>query len=135
MELIRQRTSVDIADELLDEEVRGMVEDWSQQLEKQGKTIAQTLEEQKKTPDQAEKELREQALERWKLRLGIAKLIELKEITVTPEELEDAFKAFVERLPQDQRSDATAQWQSRSGLFDEIRWRAMVDKLIGGLLK
>lgn len=135
MDLIRERTSVDLADELLDEEVRSMVEDWSMQLEKQGKTIAQALEEQKKTPEQAEKELREQAMERWKLRLGIAKLIELKEITISPEELEGAFKAFIERLPQEQRDDASAQWQSRSGLFDEIRWRAMVDKLIEGLLK
>lgn len=134
MDLIRERTTVDVAEELLDEEVRGMVEDWSAQLEKQGKTIAQALEEQKKTPEQTEKELREQALDRWKLRLGIAKLIELKEITISPEELENAFKLFIERLPQDQRDAATSQWQSRTGLFDEIRWRAMVDKLIDGLL-
>lgn len=134
MELIRERTSVDLADELLDEEVRGMVEEWSMQLEKQGKTIAQALEEQKKTPEQAEKELREQALERWKLRLGIAKLIELKSITVTPEELGAAFKAFVDRLPEDQRGAAAAEWQAHGGLFDEIRWRTMVDKLIDGLL-
>lgn len=134
MDLIRERTTVDIADELLDEEVRAMVEDWSAQLEKQGKTIAQALEEQKKKPEDAEKDLRLQATDRWKLRLGIAKLIELKEITVSPEELEVAFKAFVERLPQDQRSDATAEWQSRSGVFDEVRWRTMVDKLIEGLL-
>lgn len=134
MDLIRERTTVDIADELLDEEVRAMVEDWSAQLEKQGKTIAQALEEQKKKPEDAEKDLRLQATDRWKLRLGIAKLIELKAITVSPEELEAAFKAFVERLPQDQRSDATAQWQSRSGIFDEIHWRTMVDKLMEALL-
>jgi trigger factor len=134
MDLIRERTTVDIADELLDEEVRAMVEDWSAQLERQGKTIAQALEEQKRTPEQAEKDLRLQATDRWKLRLGIAKLIELKEITISPEELENAFKAFIERLPQDQRDNATAQWQSRAGLFDEIRWRSMVDKLIEGLL-
>jgi trigger factor len=135
MDLIRERTSADIADELLDEEVRAMVEDWSAQLEQQGKTIAQALEEQKRTPEQAEKDLRKQADDRWKLRLGIAKLIELKGITVTPEEQEVAFKAFIERLPEAQRQDATAQWQSRSGLFDEIRWRTMVDKLIEELLK
>ncbi len=131
---IKKRTSVEIADELLDEEVRGMIEEWAEQLQKQGKTIAQALEQQKKTAEQVEKEMREQAEDRWKLRLGMAKLIELRSITMTPEELEDAFKAFVDRLPENQRSDATAQWQSRGSLFEEIRWRAMVDKLIEQLL-
>ncbi len=134
MEEIKKRTSVEIADELLDEEVRGMVEEWSQQLEKQGKTIAQALEAQKKTPEQAEKELREQALDRWKLRLGIAKLIELRKVEVSPEELEQGFKSFLSSLPPEQRDSATGQWQAGSGLFEEIRWRTMVDKLISELL-
>ncbi len=131
---IRKRTTVEIADELLDEEVRGMIEEWAEQLQKQGKTIAQALEQQKKSAEQVEKEMRQQAEDRWKLRLGMAKLIELRSITVSPEELEEAFKVFLERLPDDQRSDATAQWQSRGTMFEEIRWRTMVDKLIEQLL-
>jgi trigger factor len=134
MEEIRKRTKVELADELIEEEVRGMIEEWAQRLEGQGKTIAQTLEEQKKKPEDVEKEMKEQAVERWKLRLGIAKLIEEKEITVTPEELESAFAQFLANLPEDQHAGAQSEWTKRGALYEEVRWRAMVDKLIEGLL-
>lgn len=134
MDEIRKRTKVEIADELIEEEVRGMVQEWAERLESQGKTIAQVLEEQKKKPEDIEKDMKDQAIQRWQLRLGIAKLIEDKAITVDDSELEAAFGQFLANLPEDQRAGATTEWQKHGALFEEIRWRAMVDKLIEGLL-
>lgn len=134
MDEIRKRTTVEIADELVEEEVRGMVDEWAGRLEQQGKTIAAVLEEQKKKPEDVEKEMRQQAEDRWKLRLGIAKLIEENKIDVTKEELDTAFQVFLNNVPDDQKSRATGEWEQRGSMFEEIRWRTMVDKLIGKML-
>lgn len=134
MDEIRKRTTVDIADELIEEEVRGMVEEWAQRLEQQGKTIAEVLEAQKKTPEDVEKEMREQAGDRWRLRLGIAKLIEERKIELTPEELQASFASFMDNLPDEQKAAAQAEWDKHGNLFEEIRWRALVDKLVDQLL-
>jgi len=134
MDEIRKRTTVDIADELIEEEVRGMVDEWAGRLEQQGRTIADVLEEQKKKPEDVEKEMRGQAEDRWKLRLGIAKLIEENKIDVSPEELESSFAGFLQNVPDDQKQKATTEWQQRGSMFEEIRWRTMVDKLIGKML-
>lgn len=134
MEEIRKRTTVELADELLEEEVRGMIDEWAARLEKQGTTIAETLQKEGKTPEQAEKEMKEEALQRWKLRLGIAKLIEERKIALTPEELDAAFHAFLQGVPQEKHDEATKEWEQKGGLYEEIRWRTMVDRLIEMLL-
>lgn len=134
MDLIRKSTQAEIADELLDEEVRGMIDDWAQQLEKQGMTIAQALEKQGKKPEEVEKEMRAQAEDRWKLRLGIAKVIEEKKLELSEEELQQGFDTFLANLPDNKQQQAKDEWQKRGTLFDEIRWRTLVDKLINTLL-
>lgn len=134
MDLIRKNTTVEIADELIDEEVRGMINEWAERLEHQGKTIAQVLEEQKKTPEETEKEMRAQAEDRWKLRLGIAKLIEEHKIETTPEALEAAFETFLNNVPAEQKAEAKAEWDRRGNMYEEIRWRSMVDTLVDKLL-
>lgn len=134
MDEIRKRTTAEIADELIEEEVRGMVEEWAQRLEQQGKTIAEVLEQQKKSPEDVEKEMREQAHDRWKLRLGIAKLIEERSITLTPEEQQAAFESFLDNLPDEQKAGARAEWEKHGSLFEEVRWRALVDKLVDQML-
>lgn len=134
MDLIRKNTTVEIADELVDEEVRGMINDWAQRLEAQGKTIAEVLEETKKTPEETEKEMRAQAEDRWKLRLGIAKLIEERKIETTPEMLEASFATFLGNVPPEQQAEAKAEWDKRGNMYEEIRWRSMVDTLVDQLL-
>lgn len=134
MDNIRKATSVEIADELIEEEVRGMIQEWSDQVAQQGKTIAEVLEQQKKTPQQAEEELKVQAADRWKLRLGIAKLIEHHKIELTAPELEASFAMFQSRLAPEEQPKAADEWQKRGNLYEEIRWRAMVDKLMEKLL-
>lgn len=134
MEEIRKRTKVEIADELIEEEVRGMIEEWGERLERQGLTIADALKKDGKKPEDVEKEMRGQAEDRWKLRLGIAKIIEEKKIELTDDELNAAFERFMGSVPADQKSQAQAEWQKRGTMYDEIRWRTLVDKMIDMLL-
>ncbi len=134
LENLRAQTQVDLADELIEAELGDLIREWSDRLEQQGTTIAAVLGKQGKKPEDAEKELREQAVGRWKLRLGLQKVIEEKQIAVTAEELEHAFQAFLQQMPEERRADATAEWQARGTLYAEIRWRTLVEKTIDMLL-
>lgn len=134
LETIRTHTKVDLADELLEQEVGDMVEEWASRLEKQHTTIEEVLKKQGKTVEQADKELKEQALERWKLRLGLQKLIELKQVTVTEEEVQKVFLQSLQQMPEDQRAQALANLQEGGTAYQELRWRALVEKTIEILL-
>ncbi len=134
MDEIRKRTDAEIAEELLDEEMRGLIEEWSQQLERQNMTIADALKKEGKTVEQAEADLKKQAEERWKLRLGMAKLIEEKGVTVTDEEVHANLDEFLRGLPQDQQRPAHDEFEKHGNLYEEIRWRTLVGKVVEGLL-
>lgn len=134
MEEIRKRTDVEIADELLDEEMRGMIAEWGERLEKQQMTIADALKKEGKTVEQAEGEIRKEAEERWKLRLGMAKLIEHKGVTVTDDEVAAMLSEFLQSVPENQRASAQAEFEKRANLYEELRWRALVEKVLHGLL-
>ena len=107
MEEIKKRTDAEIAEELIEEEMRDLIDDWGQRLEKQGMTIQDALKKEGKTVEQVEKELKAQAEERWKLRLGMAHVIEHKGITVSDDEVAAAGASFIEGLPPEQHSEAS----------------------------
>lgn len=135
LEEIRKHTQVDLADELIDAEVRSIVEEWSRELEQKGSSIMEYMKKEKKTPEQLETELKAQAAERWKLRLGLKHLMAVRAITVSDPELEPAFQAFLAGLPADQRGGAENEWKDRGSLYQQIRWKALVEKTIEALLK
>lgn len=134
MDEIKKRTDAEIAEELIDEEMRDIVADWSQRLEKQGMSIQDALKKEGKTVQQVEEDLKKQAEERWKLRLGMAHLIEHKGVTVSDEEVQAAFVIFLEGLPADQKQNATKEFEHGGKLREELRWRALVEKVLEGLL-
>lgn len=134
MDAIKTHTDVEIAEELLDEEMRSLVQEWSDRLEQQGTTIEDTLKRENRTVKQAEDDLKKQAEERWKLRLGMAKIIEEKAVSISDDEVAHAFEHFLERVPEDQKQAATQEFQNRGTLYDELRWQALVEKVIEMLL-
>lgn len=134
LDAIRDAVQADLPDELVEQELRQLVEDWAQRLEHQGKTVEDALKAQGKTAKQIEEELRAEAANRWKLRLGISHLIDEKKIEVTPEEEAAAIENFLDNLTDEERGEAEARIKAKDPLYDEVRWRATVDKLIGGML-
>lgn len=134
LDAIRDAAKADLPDELLDQELRQLVEEWATRLEQQGKTVEDALKAQGKTAKQIEEELRTEAKNRWMLRLGISHLIEEKKIEITPDEEAVAIEAFLENLPDEDRLEAEQRLKAKDSLYDEVRWRATVDKLIASLL-
>lgn len=131
---IRTHTHADIADELLEEEMRSIVHEWTERVKKEQINPEDALKKEGKTVQQKQEEWKKQAEDRWKLRLGISALIEEKKITTTPEELQTAFDDFLSRLPVAEKDHARKEWESHGTLYEELRWRAMVEKTIEDLL-
>jgi len=134
LDAIRENTQADLPEELVEQELRQLVEEWAERLEQQGKTVEDALKAQGKTAKQVEEELRAEATNRWKLRLGIAHLIEEKKIEITDDEEKAAIGAFLDNLADEERGEAEARITAKDPLYDEVRWRALVDKLIASLL-
>lgn len=134
LDAIRDAAQVDLPEELIDQELRQLVEEWAMRLEQQGKSVEDALKAQGKTAKQVEEELRAEAANRWKLRLGIAQLIDDKKITITDDEEKAAVESFLDNLTDEERDEAEQRIKAKDSLYDEVRWRATVDKLIAELL-
>jgi trigger factor len=134
MDLIVKNTEAEIADEILEEETRSLIQDWSERLERQGLTIQDWMEREKKKPEEVEADMRKQAGERAKLRFGVAKLIEERGIALTEDETLQAASDFVASVPEENKAQAQSQMVPGTQAFQEVQWRATVDKLMRQLL-
>ncbi len=134
LDAIRDAADADLPDELVDQELRQLVEEWAMRLEQQGKTVEDALKAQGKNAKDMETELRAEAANRWKLRLGIAQLIDDKKIEVSPDEELAAISDFLDNLTDEERPEAEARIKAKDSLYDEVSWRAKVDKLIASML-
>ncbi len=134
MEEIGKRTEADIAPEIVDEEMRSLAQEWNATLEQRGMTLEQWLAQQKKEWKEFEKELRTQAEERAKLRFGMAKLVEERKVTLSDDEFKHAMTHFLESVPAEQKADAQKSLQPGTSLYQELQWRATVEKLMKELL-
>lgn len=124
---ITKHTSVDLADELIEEETRALLEEFSARLEERGQSLTDWLTQSKKKPEEAEKEFKEQATERLKLRLGLAALIAEKKIELSQDEVTALTKDIVgndRKLSQNEVTDR---------LHNAI-WRQKVEKLVEMML-
>lgn len=134
MEEIAKRTTAEIAPEILEDETRSLLEEWSDRLQRQGLTIEEWMKREKKEAKEIEADMRKQAEERARLRFGVAKLIEERKITLSSEEIQDGMENFLHSLPDDQKKQAENQLQPGSSLYQEIVWRTTVEKLMKELL-
>jgi trigger factor len=134
MDLIVKNTEADIAPEILDEETRSLIQDWSERLERQGMTIQDWMERENKKPEDVEADMRKQGEERAKLRFGVAKLVEERGITLSEEEIFAAVRDFMESVPEEHKKAASAEAMPGTQTYQEIIWRTTVEKLMKQML-
>jgi trigger factor len=131
---IAAATKVDLAAELTEQEERNLFEELSNQLQSQKMSLEQWMQQSKRAPEALQKELREEAVKRVRLRFGIQKLIEEKKIEVTPEERSMLIPAFLATLPEEERVRAAERYREGSQGFEELVWRKRVEKLVESML-
>jgi len=131
---IRSRTQVDLAEELIDDEMRHLIGEWSEHLEAQKVSVEDALKREGKTAKEMEEEFKKRAEERWKLRLGIGQLIEERKTEVTDEEMAQTFDTFLLDLEPERQEAAKKEWAKKGELYQELRYRALTERVLKDLL-
>ncbi|MBM3231386.1 trigger factor [Candidatus Peregrinibacteria bacterium] len=132
---IADATNVDIAPELLDEEVKSMVEEFAKQLERQGLSLDQYLTHAKLTPETFIEDMKRQSEKRMKTRLGVESLVLSEKIEVTPEQTEAAIRGIADRAPEADRLQIFSAYAEGSNAREQLIWQQKVEELIARLLK
>ena len=94
LDALAEHTTVDLAPELIDDEVRGMVEDHAQRLQQYGMKLEQWLEQSGKTIEAFVQDLRPQAERNVRVRFGISSLMEEWKIEISEEEMQQRLHAW-----------------------------------------
>lgn len=134
-EAILKATSVDLADELIDDEFRSLLRDFAESLKEQGMTLEQWMEKSKKTPEDVERDIRKRATDRLTLRMGIQQLMEDKKIEVTDEDMHKAIQEMVAPLDPEKRLEIAPLYAKGQRNYEQLKWQRMVEKLMMELLK
>ncbi len=129
LDLIRNATTVELAQELIESETQGLLNDLADRLQQQGQTLAQWVKASGKKPQEIEEDMKKQAQDRLKLRFGLAQLIEDKKIELSKEEMD----AIVKETTGGKTTGVT-EGDMTERLQNEL-WRAKVEKLIEGMLQ
>lgn len=122
MQEIVKHTQVELADELLEEETRSIIDEFASRLEQRKMSLSDWLQQTNKKAEDAEKEFKEQAKERLTLRLGLAALIEEKKVELSQEETDAVAKEVL-----GERKVATGE---ATDMLHNAVWRKKVEKLI-----
>ncbi|OGJ64521.1 trigger factor [Candidatus Peribacteria bacterium RIFCSPHIGHO2_02_FULL_53_20] len=133
-EAILKATSVDLADELIEDEFRNLIEDFAGSLKEQGMTLEQWMEKSKKTAKDLEADMRKRATERLTLRMGIQQLIQDKEITVSDDDMHKAIQELVSQLDTEKRLEIAPLYAKGAKNYEQLKWQKMVEKLMEELL-
>jgi trigger factor len=99
-DMIRKATKVELAQEIIDNEVQNMLADLDRNLQRDNVTLDQWMEQTGKQPKQLLDEMRDIATSRITLRFGLQEFIKHKEVKIDDAELKkgiDAAKAMAER--------------------------------------
>ncbi|MDD5751592.1 MAG: FKBP-type peptidyl-prolyl cis-trans isomerase, partial [Candidatus Peribacteraceae bacterium] len=134
MDEIRKATKVELAPELIDEEVTALLEDFARELKRENRTIQEWLEAAKKKPEEFEKELKEQAAARLTLRLGIRHLIDERKIEVSDEELNQTAASLLASVPEQERKELEPAYATGGRAREQLLWQKKVEKLFEGML-
>jgi len=134
LENVRKAVQVDLATELIEEEVRSFKEEFFTQLSQMGLSLEEWLKRSNKKLPEIEAEFRNQAEHRLKVRFGIETLIKKKKIEVSDEEMKQTVDLMLSQVPEEQRTEAQSQFKSGTEGYERLRWKMMVEKLMAEML-
>lgn len=133
-EALRNATTVDLPEEIVEQEARAIAENLGSQLERQKLTLDAWLAQQKKTPAELKKELEDDAKKRLTLRFGLETALEEKKIEVTPEEMSKAIEEALDSMTKEERAAEEAHYKEGEHGYEETLWRKKVEKFIQMML-
>lgn len=133
-EAIRKGVSADLAPELIAEEARTALEEWTERLQRQNLTLEQWLQQAGKKPEDFLKEIHQRAEERLQLRLGIEQLIRDRNIDVTEEEMKQLVQQALAPATPEDRARLMPFYQKGQRGYEQLQWQHKVERLIRQML-
>ncbi len=133
LDLVSEHTKVDLAPELIDEEVRELATGHIRKLEQAGISFEKWLQDGKKSPEDFLKELRGIAEKRLRIRFGISFLMEEWKIAVSDEEVSRAVSALLSPLATSEQETLRTLYQPRGRAFEQFKYQKMVEKVMARL--
>lgn len=127
-------TKVDIPSALLEEELDGMMEEFQSSLEQKGLTLAQYLEQSKKTLEEVRDMRKKEAEKRLKLRFGLQQVFKQEDIKATEEDLNKEVQQIMELYPEGERDKVQTEYNEGSYLRRRLENKVMMEKLFARYL-
>ena len=96
VEKVVENASMDIPEQMIDEEVRAMVNDYARRLESQGISFKQYVEITGMTADKIGEQMKPQAIKRIQTRLALEAVVKAEDIKASEEAVEEQFDKMAE---------------------------------------
>ena len=135
LDAIRDATLVEVGPELESSEVRSLYEELEEQLRQRQLTVPEWLKRTGKTPEEIEKELRDKALKRLTLRLGLQQLVEEKGQEIAEEEMKGIVNEFLAPLSEEERAQIDPSYEPGERAYEQLKWQTRVERVLGAMLK
>ena len=134
LEQIREKTKVDLSQELIEQAERTVFMETEAQLKKQNTGLEEWLTKRKKSIEDFQKELKEQATRRLTLRFGVEALIEERKIEVTDDEMKTIIDGALRGVEPSKHAEVSNQYAKGTEGYEQLRWQRTVEKLMEQLI-
>lgn len=133
LEKITDAVTVEIPDSLLNEEVRNLVSEFEQQLQRQKMNLQQWMEATQKTAEEVMENFKNNAKKRITLRLGIQQILKDKQIVVPESDITAAIDARKAMQPE-QTEAIEKQLAPKTAAYEQLVWQLTVEKFMNDML-
>lgn len=134
LDKVADMVKVDVPNALLNEEIDGMLEEFKSSLEEKGLTLAQYLEQAKKTIEELRGMREKEAEKRLKLRFGLQQIFKHEEITATEDDMKKEMDTIMGLYPEAERDKLKKEYNEGSYLRRRLENKIMMDKLFATYL-
>jgi FKBP-type peptidyl-prolyl cis-trans isomerase (trigger factor) len=130
LDAVSEHTKVELAPELIDDEVQDVVQGHAHRLSQFGLDIDTWLKQQNKKPEDYIKEVRPGAEKRLLIRFGVSWLINEWKIEVADEEMKDSISDLLKPLSDDEKKELKDLYSPGKQAYEQFRYQKMVEKVL-----
>lgn len=129
LEEIAKITDVEIADDVIEEEIDDILHRLKHQLEAYGMNYDQYMEGLKKQGKDIRAEKRSQAEKQLRLRYGLQHIFKEEKIDTEEKEVEAEVEKILQNYPEEKRNSLKGEYQKGKPLFNQLKNQLKLDKL------
>ena len=134
LEAVALHTKVELAPELIEEEIGDVVEGHARRLAQFGLTLEGWLQKEGKTIEKFVEEVRPDVEKRLRTRFGILTLIRDFKLEVTEEEMRGAIEKLLQPIPEAERSKLRGLYEPGGRAHEQFKFQRLMEKVLERLM-